>query len=755
MTGLEPIWIGAAAKGLTDIVVKPISEVLNRRLDEPFRQLLFNVFQRYIQNYADRHGLLKVLGMTEAVKLEEIYTAVQFLDSQGIWQFDPNRMEKAYRDSQKRRFQSQQCKKRDGLQVANAQQYLMVLGQPGAGKSTFLRRIGLEALKGQSGSYRHKCVPVFLELKQFRTGEVNLEQAIAHEFETCGFPDPIAAARKMLANGQLLILLDGLDEVPTQQLDIAIDQIQNFADQYKKNRFIASCRTAAYQSRFQKFVDVTMADFDDAQIQQFIHNWFRTEKDREAKTAERCWDLLQEPSHTATKELAQTPLLLTLLCLVFDDSQNFPEKRAELYKQALDVLLTKWAAEKRVQRDPIYKELTLTLETIMLGEIAYGSFAADRLFFSRQEVVDQIRGFLANNLNTPRHLDGEVILQAIQIQQGILVERANNVLSFSHLTFQEYLSAQYIADQDRADNPLIAQLLHQYLTEKRWREVWLLLSGLMRGGGDPLLLQMERQAQTYLISPTLKDLIDWADRATQESEGNYKPVTKRILALTLALALDHAIDLDLAIAIAIDYYAIAIDYYAIDYAIVRDHAIDRARVLDHAIDRIIDLVRVFAKIKVFKSVDFPNLFSQMESLKTSSLSSESSSLEEDFAYLNQIFLIWGQSLHVDSNCLDLSETEIKALNEYLYANELIVRCKEVAMRVSPQTWAGIESRMLTLNSPPIQFQDIGGPSSSPTSTAIPQPNPPLSPNSINLHFHGPTYGVAGVIQDDQNIHPTE
>jgi hypothetical protein len=57
MTGMEPIWIGAAAKGLTDIVVKPVSEVLNRRLDEPFQQLLFNVFGRYIQASFHRHDL--------------------------------------------------------------------------------------------------------------------------------------------------------------------------------------------------------------------------------------------------------------------------------------------------------------------------------------------------------------------------------------------------------------------------------------------------------------------------------------------------------------------------------------------------------------------------------------------------------------------------------------------------------------------------------------------------------------------------
>jgi predicted NACHT family NTPase len=387
MTGLETIGLTAAAKGLTDLVVKPIGEVLNKRLDEPFKQLIFNAFGQYIQNYNERHGILKVLGMLEPVKLEDIYTSVQFLGQRDLWQFDPSRLEEAYRQTQGRRFQSNRCEKKDGLKVANDNQYLMVLGQPGAGKSTFLRRIGLEALKGKHGDFEHGCVPVFLELKRFTTEEVDLVNAIADEFSICGFPNPLPTTQKLLDQGKLLILLDGLDEVPTQQLDQTITQIQDFADQYKQNRFIASCRTAAYKSGFRKFVDVVMADFDDDQIQQFIVNWFRSEKDRQMETAQSCWKQLQQSAHAATKELAQTPLLLTLLCLVFDDTQNFPEKRAELYKQALDVLLSKWAAEKRVQHNPIYKDLTLTLETIMLGEIAYRGLEADRLFFSQREVV--------------------------------------------------------------------------------------------------------------------------------------------------------------------------------------------------------------------------------------------------------------------------------------------------------------------------------------------------------------------------------
>jgi NACHT domain len=755
MTGMEPIWIGAAAKGLTDIVVKPVSEVLNRRLDEPFQQLLYNVFGKYIQNYNERHGLLKVLGMPEPVQLEDIYTAVQFIDSRGNWQFDPNRLEEAYRQSQARRFQAEQYEKKDGLAVANQKQYLMVLGQPGAGKSTFLRRIGLEALKGNAGSYRHGCVPVFLELKQFRTGKVDLEKAIAHEFETCGFPNPVPSTQKLLANGKLLILLDGLDEVPTQQFDAAIEKIQDFADKYKQNRFIASCRSAAYQSRFRKFVDVTMADFDDGQIQQFICNWFRSEKDTQAGTAQHCWDLLRTPNHTGTKEIAQTPLLLTLLCLVYNDTQDFPEKRAELYKQALDVLLTKWAAEKRIQRDPIYKDLTLTLETVMLGEIAYLGFAADRLFFSQREVVSQIQDFLASNLNAPRHLDGEVILQAIQIQQGILVERAKNVLSFSHLTVQEYLSAQHIADQDRADNPLIEQLLKEHLTEMRWREVWLLVAGLMRGGADPLLLGMEKHAQVYLDSPKLQALIVWTERETQDSESSFKPATKRFYAFSLVLDLARdlasnlALDLSGTLPRALDIASDRALSLAPTRSLDRDlsRALVLSRALLRALPRALARARTYKKIKILKAVDFPNLIHQLECLETR---------KNQQNFVSQFSEIWCQALHLDPEWLNLDESEADALNDYFYANGLIIQCKEAAVRVSPQTWEGIEARMLTLNSPPSQAQDFNDASSSQKSAVTPQPNPsPLTNPNIHMSFHGPTYGVAGIVQDAQNIHPTD
>jgi hypothetical protein len=349
-----------------------------------------------------------------------------------------------------------------------------------------------------------------------------------------------------------------------------------------------------------------MADFDDEQIQQFINNWFQKEEDKQAKTGDKCWELLQKPENQAAKELAHTPLLLTFLCLVYDRSQNFPNNRSVLYKNALRILLEEWAAEKRILRDEIYQGLHTELEEVLLSKIAYTGFASNRLFFSQSEIVDQIKTFLAGNLNAPQHLNGEAVLNAIAIQQGILVERARDVFSFSHLTLQEYLTAQYIYD-----NRLVEKLVTEHLPDQRWKEVFLLVAGVMRGGADDLLLLMEKEVQKYINTPKLQALLNWAENVTVGSPGNYKPVGKRAVAIANA--------------------------YAYPYALANAYANALANAYAYA-------------------YDLANPY--------------------DLAMVN------------------LSEEEINDLDKYLYANYLIIQCKEAALSVSKQIWETIETRML-------------------------------------------------------------
>jgi len=688
MTGIEPFAISCVS-GIALPIFQSVFEtggkflgLIRKKLDEETKQLIYTASGEYGKRYFKRHGILKVLGMREAVGLESVYTAVQFLDEQQIRSFESiQNLEEAYRQAKKRSFQKQDCQKQEGLKIANQKQYLMVLGQPGAGKSTFLRKIGLEALKRQKGGFEHARIPVFIELKSFKSSEIDIEKLIVEEFSICGFPSSEQFIAKALEQGKLLILLDGLDEVPTVNTNEVISKIQNFVDRYYKNRFIVSCRTAAYRNNFQRFTDVKLADFDDTQIEQFIGNWFQSEVDKQAGTAQKCWELLQKPEYAAAKELAHTPLLLTFLCLTYDRSQNFPNNRSVLYKEALRILLQEWAADKRIQKEEIYQGLSTELEESLLSEIAHTGFEADKLFFSQREVVEEIKTFLAGNLNAPKHLDGEAVLKAMAVQQGILVERAEEVYSFSHLTLQEYLTAQYIAD-----NNLIEQLVTCHLSDARWREVFLLVAGLGRAknGADDLLLLMEKEAQKY-ITPKLQGLLQWADAATNGSEGDFKPVGKRAAAIAYANDIANA-----------NANANANDI-ANDIANAYNLAYDIANAYDIAIAYLdfIAIAEKFKKIKIFKDVNWTELIAQLTALKDR-FADANQSEQIYLAFLNCLVDTWCHALHLNPEILTLFEEEAEALGDYLSANLLIIQCKEAAVSISPKTWEEIESRMLVV-----------------------------------------------------------
>ncbi|MGB5634521.1 MAG: NACHT domain-containing protein, partial [Waterburya sp.] len=279
MTGIELF-----AEPVATVLVQTIIE-LAKTLHGDFSQSLSNdkkvaaALKTYINKYQNRYGLIRLLGMTQSIKLESIYTPIKFLDSLSIRRFDSiNDLEASYRQGGKRSFEIGRRTDEDGIIVANNNQYLMVLAGPGAGKSTFLRRVGLEALKGERGKFEHRCIPVMLELKRFDKPQVNLIEAIAQEFSHFGFPPSTEFVVKALETGKLLVLFDGLDEVPKEQFHKVIDSIDAMVAQYEHNRFIASCRIAAYRrgSCLQNFKDIEVAEFDERQIRQFIDNWFQS-----------------------------------------------------------------------------------------------------------------------------------------------------------------------------------------------------------------------------------------------------------------------------------------------------------------------------------------------------------------------------------------------------------------------------------------------------------------------------------------------
>ena len=709
---LEAKALETAVTGLVGIGVKVFGKFLE---DDPLKsveQKIYKWSEAYTRKYLKRHGQIQVLGMTQAISLDDIYTNVRMLDAETVKRLESiEGLEKVYREASQRGFGKRESTKQKGMEVANAEQYLCVLGGPGIGKTTYLRKVGLEALLRRVGSYDHEKILVFLELKRFRDPKLDIKTCIVKEFKTCGFPNPEKFTEHALDSGDLLILLDGLDEVPSNNFNTVVQSIKDFSDQYSDNRFIASCRIAAYNTYFTGFKTVAIAEFNDDQILDFIKNWFQADPnpnmtlEKKAEYANTIWEQLKKSDSIGTKELSQTPLLLTFVCLVFRQKKTITDNRAKLYSKALDILLEEWAKSKLLEENwEIYQDLSADLEKDMLASIAYVGFEEDKLFFEKDELAKQISAFLTDNLNAPKHLDANRVIDAIAVQQGIFIERATDVYSFSHLTLQEYLCAEYIRDWN-----LLDKLVEKHATDERWREVFFLITGLMGRAAIGFLQQLEKQTQELSKRPKLLGLLAWAEVKTSHSAGDYSGEIKRINTLILIFALagpcnrarvlerlldrdrfsDHDRARDRARARDSDlkhnhYHARFLAHTLFDRAHLLERAHGRSidRDLARALDFALDEANFVFKHKMVSNINLPNLISSLENVSN------------HFQVSAEEFLIQTSSfLDINPELLDLSIDDTKNIADYLTTCQLMIDCSKQASGISAQQWNAIQQRM--------------------------------------------------------------
>lgn len=119
----------------------------------------------------------------------------------------------------------------------------------------------------------------------------------------------------------------------------------------------------------------------------------------------------------------------------------------------------------------------------------------------------------------------------------------------------------------------------------------------------------------------------------------------------------------------------------------------RAVLRANALDELIRFVKFSEKWQIYQTTNYSVLIDTLEKLKEK-IPDDNQSKEVRQAYGECILQIWLIAFQLSPEMIDLSKSEITALANYFYANLLMVECKKAAVRVSPETWKGIESRIL-------------------------------------------------------------
>lgn len=630
-------------------------------------------------------------------------------------------------------------KRSPGFEVAAQYRRLMILGKPGSGKSTFLRHLAVACCKGE---FQADHIPILVELRDIKdASQFNLLNIIHREF---GLADR-GQTEEILNQGKVLILLDGLDEVPGQLRRDVQDHIYEFSQQYYKNRFILTCRTQTTEYTLPTFEYVEVADFNPEQVVIFAQNWFATLTETHEQGAELTLQFMAKLSQNKqTAELAVTPILLSLTCWVFNDLKDLPLKRVSLYEQGLNLLLEKWDEKRGVRRElgnEIYRKLSVEEKKKLLSYVAAHKFEQKQyLLFDQGEILEYIAEYLGISTE-----DGQAVLKAIEAQHGLLIERAKGIYSFSHRTFQEYLTAQHIYHQCQ-----IEQLVAAHLTNERWEEVFLLVAGLMRGGADKLLLLMEQEVSRCINTSKLRTLLTWAAQVTAGAKGDCKIAVKRATVIFIVRRFNHYLDCDIALALArvldstLDHtfdrdinrdFALLLNPKRdpnLDFELIKaldsNYALTRvfnlafggvsfepwiaskerseyiiASAFNKAIQSELLLIHELEKARIFQNVNFKDLIARLKFLQSKFpkanqiLEREGYQIVEMEVYqefVERIYQTWIEVLNLSLETVNLSEGELAALQNYFHTNWLIVKCNEEAVQVSRKTWEGIEERML-------------------------------------------------------------
>lgn len=483
--------------------------------------------KKYAAQMEDRYNTVRIFGMDKPLPLRDIYVRVNILEKivsrQRITieelqiQFERNR-----------RSFGTVLKTKPGIEAANELHRFIVLGRPGSGKTTFLKFLALQSLDGK---LHHNRLPIFIGVKDFADSGKTLIAFIVEQFDICHLPNAEPFVVRVLDKGRCQILLDGLDEVNSDKRDDAIKEIYDFSEKYRNNQIILSCRTAAYNHWFDKFTDVEIADFDGEQMRAFVRNWFRDEPE----VMELCWRKLNE--NTRIQELGSNPLLLTLLCLSFNETMDFPQNRAELYREAIHVFLKKWDTTRRIKRDVIlYRSLTTMRKESLFARIAAESFENGEYFLPQRKLETRILDFIKHLPRVKREApepDGETILKEIEAQHGIFVERASHIYSFAHLTFQEYFTAKYIVDN--AHKGTLRQLVDLHLTDNKWREVFLLTTEML-DDATGFLMTIAEKVEKYEVEKSVAKLLEATRQVINKISPYPAPINR---ALALFRILDH------------------------------------------------------------------------------------------------------------------------------------------------------------------------------------------------------------------------
>ena len=420
------------------------------------------------------------------------------------------------------------------------QRRFAIIGGPGVGKTTTLKWLAIAAaLPGEEGQRlrlafglpRDPLIPIYVRFREFAErirvrglagveGRVGLVADFLKAHFEAELADQLALtdktlpmAQHLLTSDKSLFLFDGLDEVADDAMrNRLFESVSDLMEKYSAPRVIVTSRAYAFR-RDRAPLDLPLFEplpLDRGARTMFALQWYRAVRKSGAAPLEesvvraRAEDLARAAD--ALPDLAEVPLLLSIMALVHFNQGGLPVERATLYDHATLAMLGHWdrdPAGRNLGEDSVpsdwahrlqlkEKEIRRAVEHLALRIQVHGEggeFSRAEAIASLTEALEALPG--NRGLGTPAR--AELLLELLVDRAGIVQERSPNLFAFVHLSFQEYLAARsFVGSGDASLGDLV-----KLAVDKRQGEVCRLTVAILSADQQP---NADERAAAFITS---------------------------------------------------------------------------------------------------------------------------------------------------------------------------------------------------------------------------------------------------------------